>query len=243
MSRSAYRAHVTKENCVACGRCVEYCPTGAAKLGQKLCTKNGEITYPKQELPDATKWGPEKWSKDYRDKNQINCYETGTAPCKTACPAHVPVQGYVKMAAEGRYMDALKLIKNENPFPAVCGSICNRRCEDACTRGTIDEPIAIDAVKRFIAERDLHADTRYEKEYGQLYADIMLELSQGTLAPVRSAGTNGKKPALPVAFWEYVKEPDYGDVSEKLDFKLHPLLHTTYYRKQLRIQILKNVYN
>ena len=82
-----------------------------------------------------------------------------------------------------------------------------------------------------------------EKEYGQLYADIMLELSQGTLAPVRSAGTNGKKPALPVAFWEYVKEPDYGDVSEKLDFKLHPLLHTTYYRKQLRIQILKNVYN
>ena len=164
MSRSAYRAHVTKENCVACGRCVEYCPTGAAKLGQKLCTKNGEITYPKQELPDATKWGPEKWSKDYRDKNQINCYETGTAPCKTACPAHVPVQGYVKMAAEGRYMDALKLIKNENPFPAVCGSICNRRCEDACTRGTIDQAIAIDEVKKFIAAQDLKAETRYIPE-------------------------------------------------------------------------------
>ena len=164
MSRSAYRAHVTKENCVACGRCVEYCPTGAAKLGQKLCTKNGEITYPKQELPDATKWGPEKWSTDYRDKNQINCYETGTAPCKTACPAHVPVQGYVKMAAEGRYMDALKLIKNENPFPAVCGSICNRRCEDACTRGTIDQAIAIDEVKKFIAAQDLKAETRYIPE-------------------------------------------------------------------------------
>ena len=55
-------------------------------------------------------------------RTSINCYETGTAPCKTACPAHVPVQGYVKMAAQGRYMDALKLIKNENPFPAVCGS-------------------------------------------------------------------------------------------------------------------------
>ena len=164
MSRSAYRAHVTKENCVACGRCVEYCPTGAAKLGQKLCTKNGEITYPKQELPDATKWGPEKWSTDYRDKNQINCYETGTAPCKTACPAHVPVQGYVKMAAEGRYMDALKLIKNENPFPAVCGSICNRRCEDACTRGTIDQAVAIDEIKKFIAEQEMHADKRYIPE-------------------------------------------------------------------------------
>ena len=164
MSRSAYRAHVTKENCVACGRCVEYCPTGAAKLGQKLCTKNGEIAYPKQELPDAVKWGPEKWSKDYRDKNQINCYETGTAPCKTACPAHLPVQGYVKMAAEGRYMDALKLIKNENPFPAVCGAICNRRCEDACTRGTIDQAVAIDEIKKFIAEQEIHADRRYIPE-------------------------------------------------------------------------------
>ena len=64
-------------------------------------------------------------------------------------------------AAQGEYTEALALIKKQNPFPAVCGRICNRRCEDACTRGTIDEPIAIDAVKRFIAERDLHADTRY----------------------------------------------------------------------------------
>lgn len=162
MSRSAYRASVNPQDCVACGRCVEVCPAGAAKLGQKLCTKDGgKIEYPKHELPDNTKWGPEKWDKNYRDNIRINCYDTGTAPCKTACPAHVPVQGYVKMAAQGRYMDALKLIKHENPFPAVCGAICNRRCEDACTRGTIDEPIAIDAVKRFIAERDLHADTRY----------------------------------------------------------------------------------
>lgn len=164
MSRSAYRAHVTTENCVACGRCVEYCPTGAAKLGQKLCTKEGAITYPKQELPDEVKWSKEKWNPNYRDDNQINCYETGTAPCKTACPAHLPVQGYVKMAAEGRYMDALKLIKTENPFPAVCGAICNRRCEDACTRGTIDEAVAIDEIKKFIAEQELHADKRYIPE-------------------------------------------------------------------------------
>lgn len=164
MSRSAYRAHVTTENCVACGRCVEYCPTGAAKLGQKLCTKEGAITYPKQELPDAVKWSKEKWNPNYRDDNQINCYETGTAPCKTACPAHLPVQGYVKMAAEGRYMDALKLIKTENPFPAVCGAICNRRCEDACTRGTIDEAVAIDEIKKFIAEQEICADKRYIPE-------------------------------------------------------------------------------
>ena len=138
MSRSAYVAEVDPKNCVACGRCVEYCPAGAVKLGQKLCTKHGPQSYPKQELPDATPWGPEKWNENYRDDNRINCYPTGTAPCKTACPAHIAVQGYLKKAAEGKYTEALELIKRENPFPAVCGRICNRRCEDACTRGTIE---------------------------------------------------------------------------------------------------------
>ena len=165
MSRSAYVAKVTKENCVACGKCVEYCPAGAVKLGQKLCTKDGsEIKYPKMPLPSEQKWGPHMWTEDYRDKNRINCYDTGTAPCKTACPAHIAVQGYLKMAAQGRYKDALALIKKDNPFPAVCGHVCNRRCEDACTRGTIDEAIAIDEVKKFIAMQDLKADTRYIPE-------------------------------------------------------------------------------
>ena len=161
MSRSAYVAHVKTENCVACSRCVEYCPAGAVKLGQKLCTKDGPIEYPKHELPDAVKWGPEKWDEDYRDNNRINCYDTGTAPCKTACPAHIAVQGYLKKAAQGKYREALALIKKENPFPAVCGHICNRRCEDACTRGTIDQAVAIDEVKKFIAKQDLTAENRY----------------------------------------------------------------------------------
>ncbi len=164
MSRSAYVAKVDPKNCVACGRCVEYCPAGAVKLGQKLCTKHGPQSYPKQELPDATPWGPEKWNENYRDDNRVNCYPTGTAPCKTACPAHIAVQGYLKKAAEGKYTEALELIKRENPFPAVCGRICNRRCEDACTRGTIDRAVAIDAVKKFIAEKDLHAETRFVPE-------------------------------------------------------------------------------
>lgn len=161
LSRSAYIAHVDKEKCVACGKCVEVCPAGAAKLGQKLCTKDGPVKYPKQELPDASHWGPEKWNPNYRDDNQINCYDTGTAPCKTACPAHIAVQGYIKMAAQGRYLDALKLIKQDNPFPAVCGSICNRRCEEACTRGNVDNPVAIDEIKKFIAEQELNAEKRY----------------------------------------------------------------------------------
>lgn len=161
MSRSAYVAKVEAKDCVACGRCVEYCPAGAVKLGQKLCTKQGEIKYPKHELPDKIKWDETKWDIDYRDKNRINCYDTGTAPCKTACPAHIAVQGYLKMAAQGRYQDALALIKKNNPFPAICGHVCNRRCEDACTRGTIDQAVAIDEVKKFIAHLDLDAETRY----------------------------------------------------------------------------------
>lgn len=162
MSRSAYVAHVDTEKCVACGRCVEYCPAGATRLGQKLCTKDGsQVQYPKQELPDAVKWGRDKYDPDYRDNNRINSHKTGTAPCKTACPAHIAVQGYLKKASQGKYKEALALIKKQNPFPAVCGRICNRRCEDACTRGTIDQAVAIDAVKKFIAEQDLKAETRY----------------------------------------------------------------------------------
>lgn len=162
MSRSAYVAHVDKDKCVACGRCVEYCPAGATRLGQKLCQKDGsEVRYPKQQLPDAVKWGKDKWDPDYRDNNRINSHKSGTAPCKTACPAHIAVQGYLKKASQGKYQEALALIKKQNPFPAVCGRICNRRCEDACTRGTIDQAVAIDAVKKFIAEQDLKAETRY----------------------------------------------------------------------------------
>lgn len=162
MSCSAYVAKVEKANCVACGKCVEFCPAGAVKLGQKLCDKEGcEVTYPRIPLPSEQPWGEHMWSHNYRDVNRINCYDTGTAPCKTACPAHVAVQGYLKLAKEGRYDDALALIKKDNPLPAVCGHVCNRRCEDACTRGTVDEAVAIDEVKRFLAERDLNAETRY----------------------------------------------------------------------------------
>lgn len=162
MSRSAYVAKVEKANCVACGKCVEFCPAGAVKLGQKLCDKEGcEVIYPRIPLPSEQPWGEHMWSHNYRDVNRINCYDTGTAPCKTACPAHIAVQGYLKLAKEGRYDDALALIKKDNPLPAVCGHVCNRRCEDACTRGTVDEAVAIDEVKRFLAERDLNAETRY----------------------------------------------------------------------------------
>ncbi len=164
MSRSAYTAKVDPKNCVACGRCVEVCPAGAVKLGQKLCTSKGPVEYPKAILPDKIRWGKYAWDENYRDTARINTYPTGTAPCKTACPAHVPVQGYLKMANQGRYREALALIKRENPFPAVCGRVCNKRCEDACTRGTIDKAVSIDAVKKFVADLDLNSKTKYVPE-------------------------------------------------------------------------------
>ncbi len=163
MSRSAYVAQVDGTKCVACAGCVEVCPAGAVKLGQKLETASGPVAYPVQPLPTLT-WSQGDWDSDYKNAHRVECHETGTAPCKTACPAHISVQGYLRMAAEGRYREALELIKRENPFPAVCGRVCNKRCEEACTRGIVDEAVAIDEVKRFIAEKDLEAETRFVPE-------------------------------------------------------------------------------
>lgn len=173
-SRSNYVAEVDTESCVACGRCVEYCANTALKLGQKICTKTPIVHIP-DETPYDTEWGPEKFNPNYRE-NRKNTVETGTAPCKTTCPAHISVQGYIKKASQGKYMEALELIKRENPFPAVCGRICPHDCESACTRGDIDDPVAIDEIKKFIADQELNADGLYIPEklhnYGKSIAVI-----------------------------------------------------------------------
>ena len=157
--RSNFTAKVTKDNCVACGQCVEHCPVNALKLGQKLCSKN-----PVESKSDRTArdhaWSEKNYNINYRE-NHENVLEEGTSPCKTACPAHIAVQGYIRLAAQGRYRDALELIKKENPFPAVCGRICPHACESECTRGDIDEPIAIDEIKKFIADKELDEATRF----------------------------------------------------------------------------------
>ena len=166
LSRSSYTAKVEKEKCVACGKCVETCPAGAVKMGQKLCRKDGsEVKYPHAPLPDNNVWGPYAWDEDYRDTARMsNTYASGSAPCKAACPAHVPVQAYLRLAHEGKYREALAMIKTENPFPAVCGRVCNKRCESECTRGKIDAPVSIDAVKKFVADLDLNAEDRFVPE-------------------------------------------------------------------------------
>ena len=157
--RSNYIARVDKEKCVACGQCVENCQTNALKLGQKRCATDPHIsdTY---DTDQSVPFHRSSYNPEYRT-NRSDVMPSGTAPCKAECPAHIPVQGYIKLASLGRYTEALELIKKENPFPAVCGRICNKRCEDACTRGSIDDPIAIDDIKKFIAEKDLEAGTRF----------------------------------------------------------------------------------
>lgn len=163
LSKSNFVAKVDTEKCVACGSCVEKCPGNAVKLGQKLPQKC-KVEYVDSDFPpevNAIKWGPERWNPDYLINRKNVQPETGTAPCKTDCPAHIAVQGYLRMAAQGRYREALELIKKENPLPAVCGTICNRRCEKVCTRGDIDAPVSIDEVKKFIAYRELNETERY----------------------------------------------------------------------------------
>ena len=157
--RSNFVAEVDEAKCVACAQCVEVCPGNALKLGQKLCS---DCALPEPEYTKVTETFnfAKAVNENYRE-NREDVMPTGTAPCKAACPAHVPVQGYLKLAAQGRYTDALELIKKENPFPAVCGRICNKRCEAECTRGSVDEAVAIDEVKRFIADHDMNEATRF----------------------------------------------------------------------------------
>lgn len=163
MVRSNYISKVDKDKCVACGECVQVCPVNALKLGQKVCGEKPIIYKQREDVASNTEWGPEHWNLDYRT-NRANVVETGTSPCKTQCPAHISVQGYIKLAAQGKYKEALELIKHENPFPAVCGRICPRKCESECTRGDIDEPVAIDEIKKFIAEQELQSENRFIPE-------------------------------------------------------------------------------
>ncbi|MBZ9685515.1 FAD-dependent oxidoreductase [Clostridium estertheticum] len=161
-SRSNYVAQVDKDKCVACGECVEHCQANAATLGQNLCTKVPAHAPKEKETPYDTQWGKDKWNPDYRHRKVVD--ESGTSPCKSECPAHIAIQGYIKMASQGKYREALELIKKENPFPAICGRICPRKCESACTRAGLDEAIAVDDIKKFIADQDLNSKERFVPE-------------------------------------------------------------------------------
>ena len=157
-SKSNFRARIDMEKCVACGNCVEVCPLNAIKLGDGLC-KSIEDQVEKRATSYDNIWGKDKWDHNYRARTMVT--NKGTAPCKTKCPAHISVQGYIQKAAEGKYREALEVIKRDNPFPAVCGRVCPHPCEEECTRGTVDEALAIDAIKMFIADQERDTDVRF----------------------------------------------------------------------------------
>lgn len=178
---------------MACGGCVEVCPQNAVKLGEKLCTKKPVAVASAEVAGDFVFMDPKKWAgPDFLTNRQNVVPETGTAPCKTNCPAHIAVQGYLKMASEGRYRDALELIKKENPFPAMCGRVCARFCEQVCTRGKVDSPVAIDEVKKFIADLELRDENRFVPEK---------RFNEGKKVAVIGSGPAGLSAAYYLAVW------------------------------------------
>jgi len=178
MVRSNYTATIDEENCVGCGECVDVCPTGAIKLGEKLCASVKEQTITRIDVPFNSEWSLDKFNPDFRI-NREESLQSGTVPCKSECPAHISIPAYVKLASLGRYNEALELIKKDNPFPAVCGRVCPALCESACTRANLDEAVAIDDIKKFIAKQDLDADNRYIPEIKHNYRDKHIAIIGG----------------------------------------------------------------
>ncbi|KAF0123567.1 MAG: NADPH-dependent glutamate synthase beta chain-like oxidoreductase, partial [bacterium] len=127
------------EKCNACGDCIEVCPVEVfAEFEEGLTDRKAIYKNFPQAIPSA-------YAIDKK----------GTSPCKATCPAHIHVQGYIALIAKGRYEEALALIKKDNPLPAICGRVCHHPCEARCTRGKVDEPVAIDFLKRFVADIEL----------------------------------------------------------------------------------------
>lgn len=87
-----------------------------------------------------------------------------SGPCKASCPAHISIGGFIAAISQGKYLEGLKLIKSEMPFPAVCGRVCPHPCEMNCNRAGIDKPVAIEGLKRFLADADLFSDISYTPE-------------------------------------------------------------------------------
>ncbi len=129
--------YIDIEKCVACNDCVEACPVSTINpFNEGLDERHAVFKLYPQAVPNA--YAIEK---------------AGIAPCRDACPVNQRVQGYIALIQVGRWEDALRVIKMDNPFPGICGRICNHRCEDACNRAKLDEPINIRALKRFVTDK------------------------------------------------------------------------------------------
>jgi len=128
--------YVLTDRCVACGDCLEVCPVVVPDgFNEGLSLRHAIFKMYPQAVPNA-----------------FAIEKRGISPCRDACPAGQRAQGYIALIREGRWQDALRVIKMDNPFPGICGRICNHRCETACNRGLVDEPVNIRALKRFVTD-------------------------------------------------------------------------------------------
>jgi NADPH-dependent glutamate synthase beta subunit-like oxidoreductase/NAD-dependent dihydropyrimidine dehydrogenase PreA subunit len=124
------------DKCTSCGDCAEVCPIVLPNpFNAHLDDRRAAYKMYPQAMPNA-----------------YAIFKRGISPCRDACPANQRAQGYIALIREERYEDALRVIKEDNPFPAICGRICNHRCEDACSRGKVDEPLSIASLKRFVTD-------------------------------------------------------------------------------------------
>ena len=143
--------YIDLEKCTACGECEKVCPIEIPNLfDQGLRSRKAAYKLFPQAMPSA-----------------FAIEKRGTAPCKATCPAHVSVQGYIALINQGKYREALELFKEAHPFPAICGRVCHHPCEEVCTRGDLDDPIAIEYLHRFLADLDLSSESRYVPEVAE----------------------------------------------------------------------------
>jgi heterodisulfide reductase subunit A len=135
--RLHHRPRFVSDQCVGCGACSAACPVELESEFDLGVTGRRAISRPFANAVPAT------FAIDNR----------GWAPCTSTCPAHTSAQGYIALAAQGRWQEAYRVASEPNPFPSVCGRICPHPCEDECTRGRLDQPVAIAGIKRFLADQ------------------------------------------------------------------------------------------
>jgi heterodisulfide reductase subunit A-like polyferredoxin len=154
---------VDLSKCTSCGECTKVCPIELENEFDESLSKRKAVF---KRYPQAIPGG-------------FAISKRGTAPCKATCPAHVSIQGYIALINQGKYREALELFKEAHPFPAICGRVCHHPCEGVCTRGDVDEPVAIQHLHRFLADLDLSGETRYVPEVGEKREEKVAVIGSG----------------------------------------------------------------